>query len=51
MLVLQELSGTICSAAIEVHKQLRPGLLESAYEECLCHDVQLMKDGMTRRVW
>ena len=28
-------------AAIEVHKALGPGLLESAYEECLCHELQL----------
>lgn len=28
-------------AAIEVHKALGPGLLESAYEECLCHELTL----------
>ena len=27
-------------AAIEVHKTLGPGLLESAYEECLCFELQ-----------
>ena len=31
----------IISAAIEVHKQLGPGMLESAYEECLCYELSL----------
>jgi GxxExxY protein len=31
-------SETIC-AAIKVHKALGPGLLESAYEQCLCHEL------------
>ncbi len=36
-----EISGKIIGAAIEVHKQLGPGLLESAYEECLAHEMRL----------
>ena len=36
-----ELSREIVGAAIEVHKQLGPGLLESAYEECLCRELEL----------
>ncbi len=32
-----ELTRQIIGAAIEVHKLLGPGLLESAYEDCLCH--------------
>jgi GxxExxY protein len=32
------LSGKILDAAIEVHKQLGPGLLESVYEICLCKE-------------
>ena len=31
-----ELTRTVIGAAIEVHRQLGPGLLESAYEACLC---------------
>src|SRR5215472_11724109 len=33
---LYELTDRIINAAIEVHRYLGPGLLESAYEECLC---------------
>ena len=33
---INELTGEIIGAAIEVHKTLGPGLLESIYEECLC---------------
>lgn len=33
-----ELSNKIIGAAIEVHRHLGPGLLESAYEECLCRE-------------
>jgi GxxExxY protein len=38
---MNELSGKVIGAAIEVHKILGPGLLESAYEECLCHELGL----------
>ncbi len=41
MLVAQEITREIIGAAIEVHKVLGPGLLESAYEECLCHELGL----------
>ncbi len=36
-----ELSNKIVGAAIEVHRTLGPGLLESTYEECLCHELSL----------
>jgi len=38
------LTEKIIGFAIEVHRQLGPGLLESAYEECLCHE--LSQDGL-----
>ena len=40
--MLQErdkLSDAVIGRAIEVHRHLGPGLLESAYEECLCHEL------------
>lgn len=36
-----ELTKIIIGAAIDVHRQLGPGLLESAYEACLCHELGL----------
>ena len=37
----EQLTGQIIGAAIEVHKQLGPGLLESTYLACLCHELEL----------
>jgi len=34
-------TNEIIAAALEVHRHLGPGLLESAYEECLCHEFEL----------
>ena len=34
-------TSPIIGAAIEVHRHLGPGLLESTYEECLCHELHL----------
>jgi GxxExxY protein len=36
---INKLSSKIIGAAIEVHKALGPGLLESTYEECICHEM------------
>jgi GxxExxY protein len=41
MLYERELSGQIIGAAIEVHRALGPGLLESAYQVCLAHELSL----------
>ena len=45
-----KLSETIIGAAIEVHRELGPGLLESAYEACLCHELALRKVPFKRQV-
>ena len=38
---VNEITQTVIGAAIEVHRVLGPGLLESAYEECLCRELVL----------
>jgi GxxExxY protein len=37
------LTGKIIGAAIEVHRALGPGLLESAYENCLIYELRLRR--------
>lgn len=39
-----EISNIVLGKAIEVHKQLGPGLLESAYQECLYYE--LINEGL-----
>lgn len=41
MLIEEELTEKIIGAAIEVHRELGPGLLESAYQVCLVHELEL----------
>jgi len=43
------LTEKIIGASIEVHRVLGPGLLESAYEECLCHELRLGGITFTRQ--
>ena len=38
---INKLSSKIIGAAIEVYKAFGPGLLESLYEECICHELSL----------
>ncbi len=40
---INQLTGKIIKCAIEVHKHLGPGLLESAYERCLCIELEEQK--------
>jgi GxxExxY protein len=40
-LEFDELSNKVIGCAIEVHKALGPGLLESAYKQCLAREIQL----------
>jgi GxxExxY protein len=50
MLHEDDLTGQIIGAAIEVHRELGPGLLESAYEACLCYELTLRNIPFTRQV-
>jgi GxxExxY protein len=45
----QELTHAIIGAAIEVHRGLGPGLLESAYEECLARELTLQSIPFERQ--
>ena len=47
---LSELSGAVIGAAIEVHRELGPGLLESAYELALERELGLRKVPVQRQV-
>lgn len=38
---LNELTFKVIGAAIEVHKELGPGLLESVYQKCFAHELRL----------
>ena len=40
-MIENEISKKIIGCAIEVHRQLGPGLLESAYQECLLYELKL----------
>lgn len=44
------LSGTILDSAIEVHRYLGHGLLESVYESCLCKELNLRNINYKRQV-
>ena len=45
-----ELTQEIIGAAIEVHRALGPGLLESAYEDCFCAELALRGLPFERQV-
>jgi GxxExxY protein len=44
-----ELTGKVIGAAIKVHRRLGPGLLESAYEACLAHELHGSGLGVVRQ--
>jgi GxxExxY protein len=41
-LLHEELTGSILNCASKVHSALGPGLLESAYEECLYYELEIV---------
>ena len=47
---MDDLTEIIIAAAIEVHRHLGPGLLESIYEEALCHELTLRNVPVQRQV-
>jgi GxxExxY protein len=48
---LNELTYKIIGCAIEIHKQLGPGLLESVYEKCFLHELTLRGIAYRKQVW
>ena len=50
MLKGNQLTSEIISSAIEVHRNLGPGLLESTYEECMAYELQERKLKVERQL-
>jgi len=50
ILDVNKITEAIIGAAIEAHRHLGPGLLESAYEECLCEELLLRKIPFKRQI-
>jgi GxxExxY protein len=50
MLYEEDLSKQVIGAALEVHRELGPGLLESLYEECLCYELSERQIPYSRQV-
>jgi len=48
---LNELTYKVIGCAIEVHKQLGPGLLESVYEKCFLHELKLKGIAYKNQLW
>ena len=46
---INDLTHQVIGAAIEVHRELGPGLLESAYEAALCHELALRSVPFVRQ--
>jgi GxxExxY protein len=40
---MNELTRTVIGAAMDVHRSLGPGLLESAYQQCLCRELEMRR--------
>jgi GxxExxY protein len=47
---IRSLTGVIIDAALKVHRAFGPGLLESAYEQCLAHELTLRSVQVRRQV-
>lgn len=49
-MVYDKITENIIGAAIEVHKELGPGLLESAYQDCLFHELKALGYSVQKEV-
>ena len=49
-LIHEDLTERVIGAAIEVHREIGPGLMESAYEECLRHELHLRGLAFARQL-
>ncbi|MEJ5261834.1 MAG: GxxExxY protein [Ignavibacterium sp.] len=47
--MFEEITKEIIGSAIDVHKELGPGLLESAYEECLFYELHKKRFNVERQ--
>ena len=50
MLLGEKLSERVIGLAIDVHREIGPGLLESVYERCLCQELWQAGIGFERQV-
>jgi GxxExxY protein len=50
VLLAGELTEQVIGLAIEVHRHTGPGLLESVYEQCLCHELREAGSAFERQV-
>lgn len=48
--VRDALTEAVIGAAIEVHRTIGPGMLENAYNQCLCHELYLRQLAFQREV-
>jgi len=46
---MNNITEKVIGACIDIHRALGPGLLESAYEECLCHELTLARLSFERQ--
>lgn len=49
-MIYDKITENIIGAAIEIHKALGPGLLESAYQECLFHELKGMGYSVQKEI-
>lgn len=49
--ITQRTASAVVDAAFAVHKELGPGLLESVYEVCLCHELSKRRVSFERQLY